>query len=97
MLHRHDKYWTTISNLSEWTPSRTTVFVNTLPHESCNVISVGNGTEYYNVNTLTDISNLWNLFNTKTLRHILCPFGVWGRKKSDAQRTGKRFFGTVQL
>ena len=80
MLHRHDKYWTTISNLSEWTPSRKTVFVNTLPYESCNVISVGNGTEYYNVNTLTDISNL-SLFDTKKHCAIYCAHSECGAAK----------------
>ena len=83
MLHRHDMYWTTVSDLSQWSPTSDTLFVNTLPHASCDVVSVGNDTEHHNVQTIRDMSMLSLLSSKKALRCLLRPPGMWCRKKGN--------------
>lgn len=43
--------WHAVTDLQTYTPSRDTVYINTLPHQSCNVISAGNDTERYRTRT----------------------------------------------
>ena len=80
MLHRHDMYWTTVPDLSRWSPTSETLFVNTLPHASCDVVSVGNDTEHHNVQTIRDMSEL-SLLGSKRHCAVYCAHPACGAAK----------------
>ena len=88
MLHRHNMYWSTINNLAMWNPTPETVFINTLPHASCDVVSIGDGTEHHNIHTLRNVSDL-SVFGRKKHCAVYCAHPACGAAKK-AMRDKKK-------